>query len=191
MASPESDQAQGRQLLVAVFHGHDSALQAVQRLIDRDFPPDRLSILGKTEAHGDDVLGISYHGVGDRMKSWGVHGAFWGGLWGLLMTATGVFVFPGLGAVFAIGPVVEILAGAATGAAVAGSAMAGAAAVSQLAVALHRMGVPEERLAHYHQAIDDGRYVILAICGSAEQEQQLHTQLGMWGADEVEVFDYT
>ncbi|HKK13530.1 MAG TPA: hypothetical protein VKA14_02600 [Gammaproteobacteria bacterium] len=179
-----------RQLLIAVFRDQQPAARAVERLIERDFPADQLSLLGKHESSGDDVLGIYYQGVGERMKAWAGHGAFWGGLWGLLASAAGMFVVPGLGAVMAVGPIVEALVGGATGAAVAGSAMAGAAALSQVAVALHRMGVPEERLHHYHEAIDQGHYVVLLRCGSREETDRRRTELGTWGADEVEVFAY-
>ncbi|MEJ2382655.1 MAG: hypothetical protein P8076_16085 [Gammaproteobacteria bacterium] len=190
MAHETDHQAHRRRLVVAVFARHEPAASAVERLIERDVAPDALSILGKSEGAGDDVLGISYDGIGERIKVWAGQGAFWGALWGLLASAAGMFLVPGLGAVFAVGPVVEALASTAAGAAIGGATMAGAAALTQLGVALHRMGVPEERLDHYHQAIAQGHYVILARCGTADEAQALHTQLGMWGADEAEVFEY-
>ena len=91
-----------------------------------------------------------------RAKTWAAHGAFWGGLWGLLGGAAGVFVVPGFGAVFAAGPIVQVVGTTLAGAALGGGAMAGAAAVSELAVALHQVGVPKGRLAAFHQAIEQG-----------------------------------
>lgn len=179
-----------RRLLVAVFRDHDGAARAVERLIERDFPMDGISLLGREESAGDDVLGIYYVGVGERMKAWAGQGAFWGGLWGALASAAGMFLIPGLGAVFAVGPVVEALAAVAASAAVAGGAMAGAAAISQLAVALHRMGVPEERLQSYHDAIDKGHYVVLLRCSDPREVERHRTELGMWGAEAVEDFAY-
>ncbi|MGA7801359.1 MAG: hypothetical protein WCC36_11170, partial [Gammaproteobacteria bacterium] len=75
-------------------------------------------------------------------------------------------------------------------AAVAGGAMAGAAAISQLAVALHRMGVPEERLRDYHDAIDNGHYLVLLRCGDQREADRHRTELGMWGAQAVEDYPY-
>ncbi|HKJ07704.1 MAG TPA: hypothetical protein VKA76_01320, partial [Gammaproteobacteria bacterium] len=93
-------------------------------------------------------------------------------------------------AVFAVGPVVEAIATVAASAAVGGGAMAGAAAVSQLAVALHRMGIPEERLHSYHRAIEKGHYVVLLRCSDPREVERHRTELGMWGAEAVEDFAY-
>ena len=79
-----------RHLLVALFPTQREAKKAVERLIDRDFPMDMLSVLGKVESAGDDLLGIYDTDVGNRMKGWGA-------LWGLLAGAAGMFVIPGLG----------------------------------------------------------------------------------------------
>ncbi|MGA7799987.1 MAG: hypothetical protein WCC36_04175, partial [Gammaproteobacteria bacterium] len=123
MSTQDTSRQSSRRLLVAVFRAHDAAARAVERLIERDFPMDGISLLGREESAGDDVLGVYYHGVGERMKAWAGQGAFWGGLWGLLASAAGMFVIPGLGTIFAVGPVVEAIAAAAAGAAVAGGAM--------------------------------------------------------------------
>ena len=119
------------------------------------------TILGKAGASGDDPLGIYHSTLGERVKGWGKMGALWGGLWGLLTGATGMFLIPGLGPVLAAGTIVEALAGALTGATLTGGVMAGAAALSHLAVAMHRMGVPEERLAALHEAVERGEYVVM------------------------------
>jgi len=189
MADTPSEQHPHR-LVVAVFPRHDAASSAVEALIERDFPPDSISILGKGESSGDDVLGIYYSGVGERMKAWATHGAVWGGLWGLLSSAAGMFVIPGLGAIFAVGPIVEAIAAAAAGAAVSGGVMAGAAAASQLGVALHRMGLPHDRIEHFHNAIGEGCYVVLLRCGNADEAARRHLQLSQWGAAEVDTFPY-
>ena len=61
---------------------------------------------GKAESSGDDVLGIYYKDAGERIKAWATHGAAWGGLWGLLTAAAGLFVIPGLGTLMLLGPIV-------------------------------------------------------------------------------------
>jgi hypothetical protein len=174
-------------LVVGVFRNREVAQAAVERLIEKDVPLDRVSILGQAGSGGDDILGISYSGVGGRMRAWGVHGAFWGGLWGLLAGAAGFFVIPGLGAIAAAGPIVEAITGAIAGAALTGGTMAGAAALSQLAVAIHRIGVPEEKLSHFHEAIEQGHYLVILRCHEPEAERW-RRELAWAHADETDHF---
>lgn len=176
-------------LLVAVYDNEATARHAVEQLIERGFPMDRLSILGRINGSGDDVLGIYHPGAGQRMKVWAKQGAFWGALWGLLAGATGMFVFPPLGLVLAAGPIAEALVGALEGAAIAGAAMTGAAAVTQLATALHRVGIPEEKLEHLHHAIEEGHYVVL-LHETAGQTDQWRPLLG-WNAAELMELPYS
>lgn len=190
MRNSQQGNGDHHRVVVATFAGHETAETAVRCLIDEDFPMDRISVLGRAESTGDDLLGVYYDGTSARMKAWATHGVFWGGLWGLLAGAAGMFVIPGLGAVFAVGPVVEALAGAVTGAALTGGVMAGAAAISQLAVALHRLGVPEERLEAFHRAIEQGRYLVILRCADAAEAEHWHARLGWCGAQEVETFQY-
>jgi hypothetical protein len=178
------------QLLVAVYDGHQAARRAVERLIDKDFPMDTISVLGKAESSGDDVLGIYYKDSGERMKSWARQGAAWGALWGLLSAAAGMFVIPGLGTVMLLGPIVEMLVGGAAGAALTGGAMAGAAAISEIAVALHRMGVPEDRLQAYHDAIEQGHYVLLLRLGDSDEVARWRPELEWPAPTELQVFAY-
>jgi hypothetical protein len=186
----ENDPDSKQRVIVAVFKVQAAAEVAIKRLFEKGCPMDMVSLLGKAESSGDDLLGIYYSGVGERMKSWAKHGAFWGGLWGLLASGAGMFIVPGLGAIFAVGPVVEAIAGAVAGATLTGGAMAGAAALSQLAVALHRMGVPEERLQYFHQTIEEGHYVLLLRCGESEEVERWSTALRWGGADSVEDYPF-
>jgi hypothetical protein len=187
----ESSEHHGHhRILIAVFTDRERARQTVEGIIDEDFPMDQLSLLGRGESAGDDPLGIYYSGPGERIKAWGAHGAFWGALWGLFAGAAGMFVFPGVGSIFAIGPIVEAIAAAVTSATVAAGTMAGAAAISQLAVALHRMGVPGERLQHYHDEIGVGHYLVLMRCGDDEAAQRWLQRIRWYGAAESEVFEY-
>lgn len=158
----------GERVIVAVFGGQERAGRAVERLSERDYPLDRVSVLGHAGAVGDDPLGIYYHGVGERMRGWGKLGAFWGGLWGLLTGAAGLFVVPGIGAVLAAGPIAEAIAGGIAGAAAGGGAMAGAAAVSELTVAMRSSGIPEEKIEHLHEAVREGKVVLLLRCHPEE-----------------------
>ena len=145
---------------------------------------DQISLLSRAGGAGDDMLGVTYHDTGERMKAWGKQGAFWGAIWGLLAGASGMFVLPGLGPLLVAGPIVEALGAAIAGAAVAGGTMAGAAAVSHLASALHRMGIPEAELAQIEAAIHAGQYVVILHCAPEESEKQVRT-LAWAGADPV------
>jgi hypothetical protein len=179
----------GERLLVALFDRHQEAEGSVRLLVERDFPMDMLSVLGKGESGGDDPLGLYYSSVGDRMKGWGKMGAFWGGLWGLLTGAAGLFVIPGIGPVLAAGPVVEAIATALAGAGLGGSAMAGAAAASQFTVAMHRSGVPEEKLEMLQNAIQQGHYLLMLRLDE-DEAGKWQTLLAHNGASMVDVFVY-
>lgn len=168
----ESETADGHRLLVAVYDDQPGARRVVERLIDKDFPMDWISVLGKAESSGDDVLGIYYADAGERMKAWAAHGAAWGGLWGLLAAAGGMFVVPGVGTLMLLGPIVELFVAGLAGAGLAGGAMAGAAALSEITLALHRMGVPEDRLHELHQAIEEGHYVIMLRCANPTEAER-------------------
>jgi hypothetical protein len=179
-----------RRLMVAQYDNQQAARRAVERLIDKEYPMDWISVLGKAESSGDDVLGIYYKDSGERMKHWATHGALWGGLWGVLSAAAGLFVVPGLGSMLLIGPIVELLVGGAAGAAVAGGAMAGAAALSQVAVALHRMGVPEAQLQAYHAALEEGHYLVLVRCGDDTDVARWRPELGWPAPERIDVYPY-
>lgn len=162
--------------MVAVYRRQATAQEILQRLIEKDFPMDRISLLGKTGAVGDDVLGVYYPMVGERMKAWGEQGAFWGAIWGLLASASGLFVFPGLGAIAAVGPIVELLAASLAGASLTGGALAAAGALSQISVALHRLGIPHEKLEELHQDIMTGKTLII-LQGHADELQPFQNLL--------------
>lgn len=171
-------------LVVGVYTDQARAQQLVEKLIAEDYPMDRISLLSRVGGAGDDILGVTYHDTTERMKVWGKHGAFWGAVWGLLASATGMFVLPGLGPLLVAGPIVEAFSAAIAGAAVAGGTMAGAAAISQLASALHRIGIPEEQLQQIEAAIEAGHYVVILHCASDEAENMAHT-LAWAGAEPI------
>jgi hypothetical protein len=185
-------------LLVAVYDDETRAQRAIEKLSEKGFAMDMLSVLGRAHPSGDDVLGIYYTGPEARMKAWARQGALWGALWGMLTGAAAMFVLPGVGPVLAAGPIVEALisvlgggvVGAAVGSAAGGVAMTGAAAVTHLAVVMHRMGIPQEQLDHLHQAIEEGHYVLLLREASA-QVQPWKTVLEWSGAREILELPYT
>jgi hypothetical protein len=176
-------------VILALFSDEAAAERSVRELIDRNFPMDMISLLGKAQSSGDDPLGVYYASAGERVKGWGKMGAFWGGLWGLFTGAAGLFLIPGTGALLAAGPVVEAIIGAAAGAGVGGGVMAGAAALSHLTVAMRRMGLPEEELETVQQAIDSGNYVVM-LRVDADEVDRWKAVLESGGARKLLVFPF-
>jgi uncharacterized membrane protein len=94
---------------VAVYRSHEEATDAVRALQQAGIDVTKISIVGKDYHSEEHVTG--YYNIGERMKYWGTLGAFWGGLWGLLVGAE-LFIIPGIGPVLVAGPVVaSIVAG--------------------------------------------------------------------------------
>jgi hypothetical protein len=145
----------------AIFANSDNAHAVVADMIRHDFPMDQVSILHKAGGEGDDFLGIAYSNEKERFRVWGARGALWGALGGLLAGAAGLLVLPGIGPVLVAGPLLDAIAGAAVGAGL----MTAGAAVTHLTIALRRLGIPEDRLDILHQAIMDGKTVLLLHCG--------------------------
>jgi hypothetical protein len=141
-----------------VYQTHVQAEEAIRLLSRSGFDVKKLSLVGKgyhTEEHP-----IGFYSTGDRIKAWGGMGAFWGGIWGLLLTPA-VFFLPGLGLVALAGPVVAALVSALEGAVVVGG-------LSALGVALTQIGVPKDQVLKYETALKADNYVLM-VHGSAEE----------------------
>jgi len=78
--------------VVAVYPQHSDAENAINLLKKADFNIKKLAILGQGYHTEDQVVG--YYTTGDRMKHWGKQGAFWGGLW-VLLVGSAFFIIPG------------------------------------------------------------------------------------------------
>ena len=144
-----------------VFHTHAEAEQAIQWLRRADFDVKKLSLIGKgyhTEEHP-----VGFYTAADRIKTWGGVGAFWGGIWGLLL-APAVFFLPGIGLMAMAGPVVAELVAALEGAAVIGGASALGAALSQL-------GASKEQAIKYETALKADKYILM-VHGNTEELAQ-------------------
>ena len=143
-----------------VFNTHAEAEEAIQLLHRAEFDVKKLSLVGKgfhSEEHP-----VGFYTLGDRVKSWGGTGAFWGGIWGLLL-APAVFVLPGLGVVGMAGPIVATLVGALEGAVVVGG-------LSALGAALTQVGVPKDQVIKYEAALKVDKYLLVVHGTAADQE---------------------
>lgn len=144
--------------VVAVYNSHTDAEQAVAKLSAASFDIKQVSIIGKDYHTQENVVG--YYTAGDRMKSWGGLGAFWGGIWGLLVGA-GVFLIPGIGPVLIAGPFLAALVGALESAVVVGG-------LSALAAGLVSLGIPKHSAVKYEEEIKADKFVLVAH-GAAEE----------------------
>ena len=111
---------------------------------------------------------MGFYTAGDRIKAWGGSGAFWGGIWGMLL-APAVFVLPGLGVVGMARPLVATLVGALEGAVVVGG-------LSALGAALTQVGVPKDQVIKYGAALKVDKY-LLVVHGSAEDQEKARSVL--------------
>ncbi len=152
--------------VVAVYESHNDAEQAVSKLSAASFDIKQISIIGKDYHTEENVVG--YYTTGDRMKSWGGLGAFWGGIWGLLFGA-GVFLIPGIGPVLIGGPFLAALVGALESAVVVGG-------LSAVAAGLVSQGIPKQSAIKYEQEIKADKFVLI-VHGTPEEAELANTIL--------------
>ena len=148
----ESSETSKNSAVVAVYDSHEDAENAVRDLQKSGFDMKKLSIVGKDYQTEEDVIG--YYTTGDRMKSWGKTGAFWGGLWGLLF-GSAFFLIPGIGPLLAAGPLVGWIVGALEGAVVVGG-------LSALGAGLYSIGLSKDSIIQYETQIKAGKFVVIA-----------------------------
>ena len=149
-----------------VFDTHAAAEEAIRTLGQSGFDMKKLSLVGKGYHSEEKPMG--FYTTGDRIKAWGSSGAFWGGIWGMLL-APAVFVLPGLGVVGMAGPIVATLVGALEGAVVVGG-------LSALGAALTQVGVPKDQVIKYEAALKVDKY-LLVVHGSAEDQEKARSVL--------------
>jgi hypothetical protein len=147
--------------VVGVYSTHTEAEQAVAKLSSASFDITKVSIIGK-DYHSEEKV-VGYYSTGDRMKSWGGLGAFWGGIWGLLFGA-GFFLVPGIGPVLVAGPFLAALIGALESAAVVGG-------LSAVAAGLVSLGIPKQSAIKYEADIKADKFVLVAHGAQAELER--------------------
>ena len=138
--------------VIAVYGTHEQAKATVKTLQQQGFDMTKLSIIGK-DYHTEEHI-VGYYNTGDRMKSWGKFGAFWGGLWGM-MFGSAFFLLPGLGPILVAGPLVAWIVGALEGAVIVGG-------LSVLGAALVSIGVPKDSALKYETELQSGKFILVA-----------------------------
>jgi hypothetical protein len=137
--------------VIAVHATHAAAKAYVEALSRAGFGMKKLSIVGK---HA-----MGFHTTGDRIKTWGGIGGFWGAIWGLL-AAPAVFLVPPFGLLAAAGPFGLVLLAALEGAAVVGG-------LSALGAALISLGLSKEQAIKYETDVKDRRFLVI-VHGSTD-----------------------
>ena len=162
--------------VVAIYDTHAQAEEAVKELQRSRFDMKKISIVGKDYHTEEHVVG--YHSTGDRMMYWGKFGAFWGGIWGLLL-GTAFFAIPGIGPVLVAGPLVGWIVAALEGAAVVGG-------MSALGAGLYSIGIPKDSVLKDESALKTDKYV-LVVHGVEDEVIAARHILATTGAVEVAV----
>jgi len=150
-----------------IFNTHVEAEEAIRSLSRSGFDMQKLSLIGK--GYHSEEHPVGFYTTGDKIKAWGKSGAFWGGIWGLLI-APAVFLIPGLGLLAMAGPIVPTLVGGLEGAVLVGG-------FSALGAALTQIGVSENQVIKYESALKVDKYV-LVIHGDAEDLVKVGAVLG-------------
>src|SRR5277367_6645822 len=161
--------------VVAVFGEHPGAENAIRALKREGFDIKRFSIVGRDFESEDNVVG--FYTTGDRIRYWGKTGAFWGGLWGLLVGAA-FLIIPGVGPVLVAGPVASWIIGALEGAIFVGG-------VSVLGAGLVSVGIPRDSVLRYESSVKAGKFLLI-LHGTAAEAERVRSILD---ASEAEVVD--
>lgn len=142
-----------------IFKTHEAAEIAVRNLGQAGIDLQQLSLIGK--GYHSEEHPIGFYTMGDRIKSWGGTGAFWGALFGLL-AAPVMVLFPGVGVVALAGPLVSSVIAALEGAVAVGG-------LSALGAALVQLGVRNDEVVRYQTAIKADEFVLLVHGDAALQ----------------------
>ena len=160
--------------VVAIYDTHEAAEEAVKELQKAGFDMTRISVVGKDYHTEEHVVG--YYNAGDRMKYWGKMGAFWGGIWGLLVGAA-FFWVPGVGPLLIAGPIAAWIIGALEGAIVVGG-------LSVLGAALYSAGIPRDSVLKYETAVKADKF-LLVVHGTADEAVKAKDILSRTKSSEV------
>ena len=152
---------------VAVYGEHLQAEAAVRQLLEEGFDAEKLSIVGKGYQREEHPIG--FYNTGDRMKLWGAQGAFWGGLWGLLL-GSAFFWVPGVGPLAVGGPLVASIIGGLEGAALTGG-------LTMLGAALYSIGIPKDSIVKYETALKADKFLVI-VHGTKDEVARAAEVLG-------------
>lgn len=151
------------QTTVAIYANHADAEVAVRRLVAAGLPIKELSIIGRHFETHEEITG--FYRPADAALTGAGQGAWFGGLFGLMMGAFGFFILPVVGGIMAIGPLAGFIAGA-----------IGGAGIGALVDGLIAMGVPRDQALKYQERIQAGEFLVV-VQGSAGEMERAHEVL--------------
>lgn len=164
MLDPQITSTAPDEAVVATFRSHDAAEDAVRRLSDGGLPVHHISIVGRNFETREDVQG--FYRPADAALDGAGQGAWFGGIFGLMMGAMGFFVMPAVGALMVMGPLSGMIAGA-----------IGGAGVGALINGLVAAGVPRDQALMYQERLKAGEFLVV-VHGSAGETARAHEILG-------------
>jgi hypothetical protein len=168
-----------RTSIVAVYPDHAAAEEAVRRLHAAGFAMCDLSIIGRDFQTSEEPVG--FISAGDYAKAGAGTGAWFGGLFGLLVGAA-FLVLPGVGPVVIAGPLAAALLAGLEGA-LAGTAL------GSLAGALVGWGIPRDRALKYETQIKGGKFIVV-VRGVPEVITRARKLLAAHAEDHMEVYHH-
>jgi len=136
---------------ISIYRTHQAAEKALEKLKAKGIDLRQVSIVGKGYHSEEHPIGF-YH-TGGRIRYWGLQGAFWGGVCGLLV-GLAFFWVPGFGPLAAAGPIVGLLIRGVEGVAV-GSGF------GVLGAALYSIGVPRKSITQYENAVKAEQFLLI------------------------------
>ena len=169
---PETESTALSQAVVASYLTHQEAETAVRRLSDGGVPMEHISIVGRNFETQDEVHGF-YHPRDTALDGAGF-GSWFGGIFGLMLGAVGFFVFPGVGAFAAIGPLSGLIAGA-----------VGGAGVGALLNGLAAAGIRKEEALKYQDRLKAGEFLVV-VHAVADETTRAHRILADTGQTDLQ-----
>jgi uncharacterized membrane protein len=163
------------QVASGTFDTHEQAEAAVRVLGEAGVPLKNVSIVAQNLQTTERVQGFIT--TGDVAKSGAGLGAWWGGLFGVLVGAAFLWI-PGAGPLIVAGPLAASFVGLLEGAAVG-------AAGGGLVGALMGYGLSKDKALKYDTIVRAGKYLVLAH-GNEAQVSTAKVTLERQGAKEVE-----
>ena len=160
--------------VVAVFRNHSDAEEAVRKLEMGGIPIQKISIIGRDFQLKEDVQG--YYRPSDAAKEGAGFGAWFGGLWGLLM-GFGLFLIPGAGPLIVLGPLAGMIAGAISG-----------AGVGALVSGLMALGIDKEKALKLQSRLQAGEFLV-TVTGAREEVARARQILQGTSQTEMEQFE--
>jgi hypothetical protein len=148
------------QAVVATYRNHADAETAVRRLAADNLPVEKISIIGRNFETHEAIQG--FYRPADAALDGASQGAWFGGLFGLMMGAMGFFVLPVVGALMVLGPLSGLIAGA-----------IGGAGVGALINGLVAVGIPREQALKYQERLSVGEFLVV-LHGTARETARAH-----------------